>query len=118
MLNIFDIKITSHYTLFSVRLGEFMDMSFKEKSTWTPLISTLLIFGYYFTNMIALSGTPIEAAKIAVAGLLFQAIVFITIVEIVFQGMLVISNRKAAQFGADERDILFESKGNMLGYTV
>jgi uncharacterized membrane protein len=65
-----------------------MDMSFKEKSTWISLVSTLLIFGYYFANIIVLSITPIEVAKIAAAELLLKAIVFITIVEIVFQGML------------------------------
>jgi hypothetical protein len=78
----------------------------------------VLIFSNYFSNIIALSDVPIEVAKIAAAGLLFKAVVFITIVEIVFQGMLAISNHKAAQLSADEREKSFESKGNMFGYTV
>ena len=93
-------------------------MSFKEKSTWISLVSTLLIFGYYFANIIALRDTPIELAKVAAAGLLLEAVILITIVEIIFQGMLASTNRKAAQLGSDERDKLFEMKGNMAGYTV
>jgi hypothetical protein len=42
----------------------------------------------------------------------------IIIVEIIFQGMLALSNRKAAELGADERDTLFAYKGNDFGYTV
>lgn len=38
--------------------------------------------------------------------------------EIVFQEMLAVSNHKAAEFGADERDKLFEFIGNNFGYTV
>ena len=95
-----------------------MDMSFKEKSTWISLVSTVLIFGYYFINIIALRDVPLEIAKVAAAGLLLEAIILITIVEIIFQGMLASTNHKAAQLGADERDKLFEMKGNMAGYTV
>ena len=32
--------------------------------------------------------------------------------------MLALSNRKAAEIGADERDKLYEFKGNNYGYTV
>ena len=95
-----------------------MNMSFREKSIWISLISTLLIFGNYFLNVISLGGLPQEAAKVAALGLSLRAIFLIIIVEIIFQGMLVVSNRKAAEFGADERDKLFAYKGNNFGYTV
>ena len=95
-----------------------MNMSFKEKSIWISLISTVLIFGDYFLNVITLGGLPEEVAKSAALGLSLRTIFLIIIVEIVFQGMLAVSNRKAAELGADERDKLFEYKGNNFGYTA
>ena len=95
-----------------------MDMSFREKSIWISLVSTILIFGDYFLNLLSLSGFPVDVAKSAALGLFLRSIFFIIVVEIVFQGMLALSNRKAAELGADERDKLFEYKGNNIGYTV
>jgi hypothetical protein len=95
-----------------------MNMSFREKSIWISLISTILIFGDYFLNVISLSGLPAEVAKTTALGLSLKALFLIIIVEIIFQGMLAMSNRKAAELGADERDKLFEYKGNNFGYTV
>ena len=95
-----------------------MNMSFREKSIWISLVSTLLIFGDYFLNVLSLSELPAEAAKAAALGLSLRAIFLIIIVEVVFQSMLALSNRKAAGLGADERDKLFEYKGNNFGYTV
>lgn len=95
-----------------------MELSFREKSTWISLISTLAIFGYYFYNILGLSGAPEETAKWAAIGLLIQAIVLSSIVEAVFQGMLAVTNLKATKLGADERDKLFEFKGNNWGYWV
>ena len=82
------------------------------------LIATLLIFGDYFLNVISLGVLPADAAKTAALGLSLRALFLIVIVEIIFQGMLAVSNRKAAELGADERDKLFEYKGNNFGYTV
>jgi hypothetical protein len=95
-----------------------MSMSFREKSIWISLISTLLIFGDYFFNIIALGNLPEQVAKTAALELSIRAFVLIVIVEIIFQTMLAVSNRKAAKLGADERDKLFEYKGNNFGYTV
>lgn len=95
-----------------------MNMSFKEKSIWISLISTLLIFGDYFLNIISLGSLSAEAAKAAALELSLRSLFLIIIVEIIFQGMLAASNRKAAELGADERDKLFEYKGNNVGYTV
>ena len=98
--------------------GGFMNMSFREKSIWISLISTLLIFGDYFLNIISLGGLPDEAGKAAALGLSLRATFLIIIVEVIFQGMLAVGNRKAAELGADERDKLFEFKGNNFGYTL
>jgi hypothetical protein len=95
-----------------------MNMSFREKSIWISLISTLLIFGDYFLNIIALGNLPEQVAKTAALELSIRAFVLIIIVEIIFQSMLAVSNRKAAKLGADERDKLYEYKGNNFGHTV
>lgn len=95
-----------------------MNMSFREKSIWISLISTVLIFGDYFLNVISLGGLPAEDAKAAALELSLRALILIIIVEVLFQGMLAINNRKEAGLGADERDKLFEFKGNKFGYTV
>ena len=42
-----------------------MNMSFREKRIWISLISTLLIFGDYFLNIIALGNLPEQVAKTA-----------------------------------------------------
>jgi hypothetical protein len=99
-------------------MEEIMNMSFREKSIWISLISTILIFGGYFLKVISLGGLPAESAKIAAMELSLRALFLIIIVEIIFQTLLAVSNRKAAEFGADERDKLFEYKGNNFGYTV
>jgi hypothetical protein len=95
-----------------------MNMSFREKSIWISLIFTLLIFGDYFLNIIALGNLPEQVAKTAALELSIRAFVLIIIVEIIFQSMLAVSNRKAAKLGADERDKLYEYKGNNFGHTV
>ncbi len=82
------------------------------------MISTLLIFGEYFLNVTALGNLSEGVAKTTALELLVRAFVLIIIVEIIFQTMLALSNRKPAKFGADERDNLFEYKGNNFGYTV
>jgi len=95
-----------------------MNMSFKEKSIWISLVSTVLIFGDYFINVLSLSGLPAETAKTTALELSLRALFLIILIEVIFQGMLATSNRKAAKLGADERDKLFEYKGNNFGYTV
>ena len=95
-----------------------MDMSFSEKSAWISFTSTLLIFGYYFFNVLGLSGTDGEAANHAAVMLLAQAIVLTIIVESVFHGMLAATNHKAAELGADERDKTYELKASKIGYAI
>ncbi len=95
-----------------------MNMSFREKSIWISLISTLVVFGDYFFNIISLVGMPEELAKTIARELSIRALFLIISIEIIFQGLLAVSNHKAAKFGADERDKLFDYRGNNIGYAV
>ncbi|MDC0603483.1 hypothetical protein OAP14_10780 [Aliiglaciecola sp.] len=95
-----------------------MDMSFKEKSAWISLFSTLGIFGYYFYNIALLHGAPAELAKEAALELLLKAIILSVVVEVIFHSVLSATNYKAAEFGSDERDKMYEYKANNIGYTI
>jgi hypothetical protein len=95
-----------------------MNMPFREKSIWISLISTMLIFGDYFLNVIALGELPGAVAKTTALELAVHAFVLIIIVEMIFQTILALSNHQAAKLGADERDKSFDYRGNNFGYTV
>lgn len=95
-----------------------MDMSFKEKSAWISLFSTVLIFGYYFYHVVGLGSLPGSEVKGVIASLALKTLILIIIVESVFHSMLAITNRKAAEMGADERDKNIELRANNYGYTV
>ncbi len=95
-----------------------MDMSFKEKSAWISLLTTIAIFGYYFFNIWGLSGVPEVEAREQAKDLLAYVIILTIIVETVFHSMLAATNHKAAKLGADERDKLLEYKSNNIGYTI
>ncbi|MFT6268054.1 MAG: hypothetical protein ACJAVV_000859 [Alphaproteobacteria bacterium] len=95
-----------------------MDMSFKEKSAWISLLSTVSIFGYYFYNIFMLIGEPPEMAKEAAKDLLIQAVFLSIVVEATFHTVLASINRKGAEIEGDERDKSYEYKANSLGYTV
>jgi hypothetical protein len=117
MLIIFDIKSTLTYITSKVEMeGVCMDMSFKEKSIWLSLVTTVLIFSYYFIKIFALLDEPEALAKNAALGLLLKITISIIIVEAVLQSILAASNRNVADLGADERDTLFAYKANNLGY--
>lgn len=95
-----------------------MDMSFKEKSAWVSLISTVCIFGYYFYSIIMLIGVPVEVAKEAAKAYLIQAVILSVVVEIIFQSLLAATNRKSADIEGDERDKAYEYKANSWAYSV
>ncbi|WP_299076044.1 hypothetical protein [uncultured Paraglaciecola sp.] len=93
-------------------------MSFREKSIWISLLSSVVIFGNYFFNIITLPSLPVEVAKLTVLGFSIRAIIFIIIVETFFQVTLAICNRKEAELDADERDKLFQYKSNSVSYSI
>jgi hypothetical protein len=95
-----------------------MDMSFKEKSAWISLLSTVSIFGYYFYNIFMLIGEPPEMAKEAAKDYLIHAVFLSIVVESVFHIVLAAINRQSKAIEGDERDKTYEYKANSLGYTV
>jgi hypothetical protein len=95
-----------------------MNMTFKEKSAWISLLSTVCIFGYYFYNIFMLLDETAEVAKYAALGLLIYAVILSIIVEVFFQTVLAITHRKDALIEGDERDRSYEYRANSLAYSV
>lgn len=94
-----------------------MNLSYKEKSIWASLISTIIVFGYYFFFAIKVFNNP-EIENMMLVGLFIGAVVFIMIIQIFSQIVIAIANRKEAEKGEDERDNLIELKTTRVSYFI
>ncbi|WP_147291822.1 hypothetical protein [Alteromonas aestuariivivens] len=95
-----------------------MELTFKEKSAWISFICTIGIFGYYFVELMALSGSDTGQTRTAALWLLGKILIMSVVVESVFHGMLAVANPSGAQMNGDERDRHIEQKANQYGYYV
>jgi Na+-transporting methylmalonyl-CoA/oxaloacetate decarboxylase gamma subunit len=90
-----------------------MKLSFREKSIWISLISTVLFFGYYFLRAF----NEIFYIKDYSPGLIFLfiiIIILIIVVQIISHIIIAVSSKTAreeAQECDDERDRLIKAKG-------
>jgi hypothetical protein len=88
-----------------------MNLSYREKSIWGSLITTLVVYGYYFAGVFGRSRpTEINRAALAQLGL---AVVFIVAMEIVYHIVIAITSRVDPK---DERDIQIEGKAYRNAY--
>jgi len=94
-----------------------MNLSYKEKSIWASLISTIIVFGYYFFFAIKVFNNP-EIENMMLVGLFIGAVVFIMLIQIFSQIVIAIANRKEAEKGEDERDNLIELKTTRVSYFI
>lgn len=94
-----------------------MNMSFQEKSIWISLVSTILIFGYYFTQAISVFKNP-DVHKTNLIGLFVGVIFLVVIIQIISQSILALVNRKEAEKGEDERDHLIKLKATRMSYFI
>jgi uncharacterized membrane protein len=93
-------------------------MSFKEKSIWISLISTVCIFGYYFLSLQGLGSLPIEEANNIAAKLIVKAVLMTILVEVILHIVVAIFSPQDAQEAEDERDKFYQMKANSIGYTI
>ena len=85
-------------------------LSFKEKSLWVTLVSTIAIFGYYFARALQLDDVP------AVAGVLFAGVVIVfAALHAVVHAALALHRRPER---TDERDRLVSAKASQISYVV
>lgn len=87
-------------------------MSYPEKNNIVSLISTLVIFGFYFFNVYQIyqAGVPNTVAMIATMGLWVPVIILTIIVHVVFNVINAIATNQNDVPPADERDKLIELK--------
>ncbi len=94
-----------------------MDITFKEKSTWIHLITTLLIFGFYFTKAIyKFINATIEETNLI--GLFIAVVISMIIIEVISHIILSIVYRKQSIKEEDERDNLIQSKATKTSYYI
>jgi hypothetical protein len=111
-------------------MEKIMNLSFKEKSLWTSLIITIVIFGYYFSRVFSALNQPtvdtsglitLNQPTVDTSGLitLFIGVVFAMIVlEIVSHITLTAIYKKEANDFNDERDKLIELKAIRISYYI
>ncbi|GJM44405.1 MAG: hypothetical protein DHS20C21_12470 [Gemmatimonadota bacterium] len=80
-------------------------MSFQEKSLWLVLLSLMLVFGFYFSQVLPARGVDVMPQHIA---LFAAAVAFLVITQIAGHVLLAIIDRRS---DTDERDTLIALKG-------
>ncbi len=94
-----------------------MSLSFREKSAWISLVSTVLLFGYYYGVALPtlLRRTDDHTS---IFSHLVGVVILLIIIQVVLHIAVAVSNLKDAQEGADERDRLIQLKATRVSYTV
>jgi len=88
-------------------------MSFREKTAWISLLTTGLIYGWYF-----LTAHPFDAAGAAEAAPLLRLAILLTIAQIASITVLATLSPRDAKAPLDEREALIALKGSRAAYAV
>ena len=94
-----------------------MNLSYREKIIWISLISTVLIFGYYFFQAFRVFNNP-DIENTTLVSLFIGVVILISIIQVVLIIILSIVNKKEAEKGGDERDKLIEAKATKISYFI
>ncbi len=94
-----------------------MNLSYREKIIWASLISTILIFGYYFIQAFKVFTNP-DIENISLLSLFLGVVIFITVIQVTLIITLSIVNRKEAKADGDERDKLIEAKATRISHFI
>ncbi len=97
-----------------------MNMTFKEKSTWLSLFVTLVIFGNYAISVFTMDPSmlnPEEMIDLAMDNL-SSAVLYLIIIEIIFQSLIAAASRSKMEIEGDERDRTISLTANNSGYLV
>ena len=92
-------------------------MSFREKSAWIGLVTTLLVWGVYFTKVAGeIAGGAPDGGEIL--GLFVSAVVLSICIEVTLAIALAAFTRKEDRTPADERERLFAARATNAAYHV
>jgi len=94
-----------------------MNLSFKEKSIWISLITTIIVFGYYFARVFGILNQSTGGTTELIV-LYIGVVIFMVILVIVSHILLAIIYTKEANDLADERDKLIELKATKSSYLI
>lgn len=87
-----------------------MNLSYREKSIWGTLATTLVVYGYYFATIFS-SDQPSQIG--AAVGRLMSAVFVIVLIEVVYHIIIAATSKVERK---DERDILIETKAYRNAY--
>jgi len=88
-----------------------MNLSYREKSIWGSLATTLVVYGYYFATIFS-GERPSQINRMALARLM-SAVFVIVVIEVVYHVVIALTSREEPK---DERDILIEGKAYRNAY--
>ena len=94
-----------------------MNLSFKEKTIWTSLIITILVFSIYFIKVFSLLNEQ-NIDKTAIITLFIGVVVLMIIIEIVSHIILAIVYKKDVNIEIDEREKLIDLKSTQISYYI
>ena len=89
-------------------------MAFREKSAWISLVTTLVVYAFYFWNVFDAHGM----SGPQMLGLLTGCVVVLTVLQIVFHIAAAVRTPRAAQTPQDEREKLIALKATNIAYYV
>ena len=94
-----------------------MNLTFHEKSLWASLISTILIFGFYFSQAYMVLSDPLISEN-KLGGLLIGVTILIILTQIILQASLAIFDYKDAGRKSDERERLIDLKAGRIAHYI
>lgn len=89
-------------------------MAFRETSAWISLVTTLLVYAYYFWSVLGMRG----AGGPETIGLLIGCVVILVVLQIIFHIAAAIRSPRAAQTPQDEREKMIALKSMSVAYYV
>lgn len=92
-------------------------MPFREKSAWISLLSTLLIWGYFFGILVREIGTRNPDGG-ALMGAFIGCTIALVVVQVTLQIAIAIAAPKEAEAPADERERLIELEASRIAFMV
>jgi hypothetical protein len=94
-------------------------MSFREKSAWITLVSVLLCFGAYFTELFGgLASHAHHFGGLGSVHLLLLAVLALVVLQVGLTMVAAWTTPKAGRGLADERERLIQLRSQSLGYHV
>jgi hypothetical protein len=97
--------------------GTIANMPFREKSAWVSLISSLVVYGWYFATYTA-ALTAGHATRALFSGRLVRTFFVLVVLGIALQVVIAVRAPSDANAPADERERLISLKATRIAYAV